>query len=259
MKLENIINSVKKQTRKAVLCTILAAGAALVGCDKLIIPIGPQIKYAVYLPTETKFSGDSFQVEFQPLEKPYQKVEARGDRPGQPFCEWIELHDGNQDGKYSLALSSTPFYGDYHVQFRTTSGDEITESPIYTVVMNMNEAQSDAKLNAILTPLVKAGSTTDYDITNAWFNTDHIFGFPTSHTYNNDAELLIHDSSIAGNQRSYIIDVQGSATDVYNSAKEADADSVAISYKNIGPVSSDSDLEAKINELKNDNWPRTDN
>jgi hypothetical protein len=154
-------------------------------------------------------------------------------------------------------------YGDYKAKFRlsldrTVMNEVVDVADEATSKVYMNEADSDAALNSILTPMVKSGSTTNYDITWADFNSNEGFGIPTAHVYNNDASLYIYDSNAGGNLREYILDVQGSANDVYNAQKKADADSVNMSYKNLGKFYSTTTLETAISDLKNQNWPRTD-
>ena len=174
--------------------------------------------------------------------------------------------DSNYSAYEALTKSGSSFTktqvtsgpGDYNAKFRlsldrTVMNEVIESSQVATSKVYMNEAESDAALNSIITPMVKAGSTTNYDITNADFNFSEVFGAPP-HLYTDDVEVTVYDSNVVGNQRATIIDVQGSASDTYNSQKKTDADASNIVYKYISPVSSQTDLENKVNEIKNNHW-----
>jgi len=109
-------------------------------------------------------------------------------------------------------------------------------------------------LNAIITPLVKPGSTTDGDVIAAEINNQSFFG---GNFYTNDVRLTIYDSTAGGNQRDYIVDIQGAEDDGFNSQKKTNADGASISYNNIGNYDSYSELENTISGLQNQKWSRT--
>jgi len=270
MSLENIINYAKEKANKikeiaqkpislkeAVLYAGLTILPVLTACENrpIISPLGPQINSQTVVAQGIKYSGQATSASVQPLETPFQKVEGRYMRPGETWTPYQELQDTNSDGKYEIAIASTPSYGGYAFQFATETGGKRTESQQVLDSLNMNEPQSDAALQAIITPLVKPASTTDGDIIAANFNQNYFFG---GHLYNNDAVLTIYDSAAPpGNQRDYIVDIQGSEGDNYNSQKKTDADNSAISYVNIGNFDSYSGLENTLNNLQNQKWART--
>ena len=243
-----------KNSAKVKIITGLTALVMAAGCGNVLDPLGTKIAGLASAPsTEAYSEADAKISEYEVTQNPHQEVQVAYQTPADSgFSEWADVQE-DENGKYSKTISSAT-NGTFLSKYRARCGLTWNESEAVSKDVYMSEAKSDSELNSIITPLVKPGSTTDGDIIAASFNQNAFF----THLYNNDALLTIYDSSVGGNQRSYIVDAQGSAGDVFNSQKKTDADASSISYNNIGKFSSSQDLDNKINELEDTNWPRTD-
>jgi len=227
----------------------------LTACENkpIIGPLAPSISSQIIVPSAERYSGEQTAAKAQPLENPYHSIEGRIRNPNGTWSDYAQLTDNDSDGLYDLTITSSPDYGAYQLQSRTTCGDRQTESNIVDVDYHMDEPQSDAALNAIITPLVKPGSTTDGDIIAAGFNQN--LGM-NGNIYNNDVVLTVYDAG-SGLGRTYLLDIQGSESDSFNSQKKADADIVGDSYQNAGNFDSLSELENTVNNLQSQKWPVT--
>ena len=166
--------------------------------------------------------------------------------------------------EYKDAIATNGFspdtFGNYSFKFRfmEKSGNPFIHISSEAVIpVHMSEWQSDEiaydKCNSL-----KASTATAVDgqIIDVKKNLNHGLG---GTMYNNDVELTIRDSTVGGNIRDYVIDIQGSLNDAYNSTKYNDAKASSVSYNHISSTHtlSKTTLENKIQELNDKGWKRT--
>jgi len=247
------IETIKKNSRKAILLSSLALAPFFVGCDKLQHPLSPQINSGVTQSAGNHFCGNPTQFTLMPTQLPCNDVQYRTYMPGaSAWGAWQQLQDSDNDGKFVVALnSSNP--GDGLVQF-AVNGKE--NSPI-TFKYYMNESQSDQALSEAITEIgvIPVGSALEDAITDKWDN-------QSSLGYVSDAVVAVKNTSkrSASNPRAlYYIDVQGSDTDIMNLSKKVALNANGEGYLHIDPVQSKQEIKQQIESEKNLSWPQIAN
>jgi hypothetical protein len=253
--LENIIKSgietIKKNSRKAILLSSLALAPFFVGCDKLQHPLSPQIQGTVQQ-TAGAYCGSSSQFTYTPLQTPCNSVDYRVYMPGAGAWSEYQAIQADSDGKFKVALnSSNP--GDGLIQF-CANGKE--DSPI-TFKYYMNESQSDQALSEAITEIgvIPVGSALEDAITDKWDNQNSL-------GYTSDAVIAVKNTSkrSASNPRAlYYVDVQGSDTDIMNLSKKVALNANGEGYLHIDPVQSKQEIKQQIESEKNLSWPQIAN
>ena len=183
--------------------------------------------------------------------------------PNTSYSAYFPASKTGNEYKDSIATNgfASDAFGNYSFKFRykEKSSDAFIDISSEAVIpVRMSESQSDDILyNKCLALKVSSITAVDGQIIEVKKNWNHVVG---GNLYNNDVELTIRDSTVGGNQRGYLIDVQGSSGDTYNSTKYNDAKASSVSYDNVSSTHtlSKSVLEDKIQELNANKWKRTD-
>ncbi len=218
--------------------------------------LNPQnITYTITKSQGLKFSGENIFSTIS-FSDDVERVENAVKEPNQAYSAYEEAIKTGNEYKKEIITSN---FGQYSFKFRYKERDifQFVDIPEETVPVNMNEQQSDDVLyNKCFSLKVSSATATNGQIIDVQKNLNHGFG---GTMYNNDVEITVRDSTVGGNIRDYVIDVQGSESDTYNSTKEADAKASAISYKHLSKdyTLSNSDLENKIQELNDAGWLKT--
>lgn len=219
-------------------------------CQNLPNPLGTKIDYILEKSEGYKFTGDTIEASITPLEKQYTRIEVKHQRPNQDFSAYEELK--SQNNKYPKTIN-TKTYGDYFFKFRIKSGETFTETEVVKISGYMNEAQLREKFDEILAPMLKPGSTNDFDVIGYDINLNQI---RNGVLYNDDANIVIYDSNVGGNRRRYVIEGQGDINDIYSQKKYDDAKAVNVSYDHRIPKEV-LNLKKIILDLKAKGWPLT--
>ena len=275
MKLENILKIGEKNSlvRKAVnfgLAGIIAASLST-GCGKN--PMGPDVLNPLPSVTQDTQSVDPLAINFTittsgndnyggdiisatatlAQQYPNATIEAAVKSPGAAYGAY-ETVTGNTK---SLA-STVP--GDYTIKFRVTGTNSAgilssAEKESAPIEVYMNEVQSDAALQDAVNEIRGPDwNTTPYLINYAEFNTNVYTPAVV------DGAIGFHDPTfMGGNERLYGIDVQGSKTDLFNTATDNFCMTTetpdVITYGFIPKVKTQDEIKTALTNWQSANWP----